>query len=371
MRYRFMFALLTAIYAVEAFAADTLVCNVKSVSDWAFYGSDKPSVVVSLVNMRKVQKAYDMRCEIRDSRNRPLYELGQRGIVSPVDSAEVSFTFKTVSPGFYDMLMYNGGRFIEDAVIAYEPEKILDTVGGKEDFILFAHKIALERREIRPQYVMVRNKEMSGREKNVYDFSMITGGDESVKGYIAFPKGKKGLGAMLTLVQRESAQLNNLADFTAPQDFVEMVIYLDRRGTGDDVMHNYLTDMLLALDYLTQRDEIDKSSVYVQGSGYAGAAAFVASAMADAVAGSMASAPDFSLLTDKYSVESISRNVSAPVLMGAGLRNDADYLQSVFSIFNRVKGTKEYFVSPQSEEIERNRWKYIKDIFIKRLSGRQ
>lgn len=368
MRYRFLYALLPVICSVEAFAADTLVCKVNRASNWAFYGSDKPAAQVSLVNMRRVQKGYDLKCEIRDFRNRSLYELGQSGIVPPADSTVLSFTFKTVAPGFYDMSLFNEGRFMERTVIAYEPEKITDTVGGNEDFLMFAHKVALERREIRPQYVMMRNKEMSGREKNVYDFTMVSRGDERVNGYIAFPKGKSGLKAMVTLVQQESAQMNPLADFTAPQDFVEMVIYLKNHGEGVDIMRNYLTDMLLAIDFLLQREEVDKSAIYVQGSDYAGACAFIASAMTDDVAGGIASSPDFSILTDMYSGSSIAGKVSAPVLMGVGLQSDADYLQEVFSIFNSVKGVKEYFASPEGEEIERNRWKYIKDIFIKRIS---
>lgn len=368
MKCKFLYALLPVVCSVEAFAADTLLCKVNRVSDWAFYGTDKPAAQVSLVNRRQVGKGYKLRCEIRDHKNRPLYELGQSGSVAASDSSALSFTFKTVAPGFYDMRLYNEERFMENTVIAYEPEKIADSVGGSEDFLMFAHKVALERRDVKPQYVMVRNREMSGREKNVYDFSMVSRGDERVAGYIAFPKGKRGLKGMVTLVQQENAQRNPLADFTAPADFVEMVIYLKSHGSGVEVMQNYLTDMLLALDFILQREEVDKSSVYVQGSGYAGACAFVASAMTDVVAGSVASSPDFSLLTETYSGDSIAGKVSAPLLMGVGLQSDAGYLQETFSIFNGVKGVKEYFASPVGEEIERNRWKYIKDIFIKRIS---
>lgn len=368
MRYRYLLTLFFAAFAVESYASDTLVCKVDRSNNWAFYGSDRPEAIISLVNKRQVYKKFDFRCDIRDAQNRSIYELSQSGVVAPSDSAVLSFTFKTVAPGFYDMSLYNDDRFIEEVVIAYEPHKIGAQNGGKENFIYFAHKVALERREIKPQFAIVRNRAMSGRERNVYDFSMVSSGDERVNGYIAFPKGKRGLKAMVTLVQEEKRNLNPLADFTAPNDFVELVLYTKARGIGEEIMKNYLTDMLLAIDFLSLREEVDKSGIYVQGAGYTGACAFVSSAMTDAVAGSIAAVPDFTLLTDKFSVESIADNVSSPLLLGTGLQRDVGFLEEIFSIYNKVKGVKEYFVNPRSDEIERNRWKYIKEIYIKRIS---
>lgn len=367
MRYIFLFALLFCTFAMETFAADTLACRVDRSSNWAFYGSDNPHSRVVLANGRQVQKSFDFKCEIRDVDGSSLYELAQSGVVAPYDSVAVSFSFKTVSPGFYNMSLYNEGHFIEDVVIAYEPEKIGEKSHNGEDFLYFAHQVALGRRDIKPQYVMLRNRELSGRERNVYDFTMVSRGDERVKGYIAFPKGKQGLKGVLTLVDEENASGNPLADFTAPSGFVELVLYLNGRGEGEEMMSNSLTDMLLALDFLYSRAEIVKSAIYVQGNGRAGAYAFVSSALSENVAGAMVSSPDFSLMTDKYSYSSISGNVQSPILLGIGLQCDISRLQETFLLYNKVKQTKEYFADPQSGGIERNRWKYIKDIFIKRL----
>lgn len=367
MRYSFLFVLLFCILQVELYAADTLVCKVDRSSNWAFYGNDKPQARVILVNGRQVQRNFDFKCDIRDTEGNSLYELAQSGVVPPLDSIAVSFTFKTVSPGFYDMTLYNGERFIEDVVIAYEPEKIAYDLAEGEDFRYMAHQVALARRDIRPQYVMLLNRKLSGRERNVYDFTMVSRGDERVNGYISFPKGKKELKGMLTLVEKGHASDNPLADFTAPSDFVELVLYLNARGEGEEVIKNSFTDMLLALDFLSYRNEVDGSSIYVQGRGYAGMCAFVSSALAENVAGAIVSSPDFSHLTGKYSLSSISGNVSAPLLLGMGLQCNISNLQTVFSLYNKVGEKKEYFVDPHATELERNRWKYIKDIFIKRI----
>lgn len=367
MRYSFFVFLFSAVFAMRAFAADTLVCKIDRNRNWAFYGSDKPGANVVLVNERLIQRKYDLKCEIRDAKNRSLYELTQSGFVAPDDSVSISFTFKTADPGFYGMSLYNDGHYIMDVVMAYEPDKMKNENDRGDDFLYFAHRVALGRRDINPQFVMLRNKELSGRERNVYDFSMVSKGDERVRGYIAFPKGKQGLKGMLTLVESGKASVNPLADFTAPSDFVEMVLYLNTRGKGDEVIANSLSDMLLALDFLYNRVEVSKSGIYVQGSGHAGAYAFVSSALWENIAGAVVSSPDFSRFTDKFSISSISRNVSSPILLGLGLQCDISRLQETFLLYNGIGDEKEYFVDPQSGGIERNRWKYIKDIFIKRL----
>ena len=356
-----------------AIAADTLSCRILQENNWAFYGTDNPVVKVSLANTRKIAGKYDIKCEVRDFLGNSLYDISQTGSVAPQDSSLLSFSFKALQPGFYNVVLYDSGRYLNRINLAKEPEKSSDALaehlaqkGATGDFVYLANTVALERRDIRPQYSIFRSKELSGREKNVYNFSMVSRGDEKVTGYMAFPKGKKDLPLIITLVPMEERAANPLADFTAPASSAEMVIYLKQRGNESENVKNLLTDMLLCIDYAFMREEIDPKAVYVQGKGYAAACAMVASALEGRVAGVFMESPDVELLTGAYSIESIADHIEAPLLLGTGLQRDVYDLQEIFSIYNKVSAPKEYFVIPDSNIIPRDRWKYIRDVFILR-----
>lgn len=355
----------------QAQASDTLTYNIKRHGNWAFYGTDKPVAMVTLVNGRQIGVGFNLSCSVSNWQGKPLYELNQRGKVLARDSSSLSFSFKAMDPGFYNVRFSNNGVVVGGMNISYEPDRIgydtLEDDTGKGDFLHLAHLVALQRRDMNPQFSMLRNKDLSGSEKNVYNFSMVSRCDEKIMGYVAFPKGKKGLPMIVTLVAGESRSVNPLGDFTAPADCAELVVYVNRRGEGEDQLKNLLTDMLLAIDFAAQRVEIDKNSIYVQGEGYLAACAFVAGALYEGVAASFASSPDFSLLTEDYSIKSIAANVTSPILMGLGLQKDTRVLNESFSIYNKVYGVKEYFVDSSGEDIERGRWKYMRDIFMIRL----
>ncbi len=355
-------------------AADTLSCRILQDNNWTFYGTDSPTVKLSLSNSRKIAEHYNIKCEIRDFLGNSLYDISQTGTVAPQDSSLLSFSFKALQPGFYNVMLYNESKYLNRVNLAKEPEKCPDALekhlvqkGATGDFVYLANTVALQRRDLRPQYALVRDKQLSGKEKNVYNFSMISRGNERVTGYFAFPKSKKRLPIIITLVPMEERSANALADFTAPFESAEMVIYLKQRGMGEDIVKNLLTDMLLALDYACTREEIVENAIYIQGKGYAAACAMVASAMDYRVAATFMESPDVSLLTSVYSIESITKNIKTPVLLGTGLQRDTYSLQEIFSIYNRINAPKEYFVVPGNHEIPRSQWKYVRDIFILRL----
>ena len=374
MKRLFLIGALGMLFHLPASGADTLSCRILQENNWAFYGTESPTVKVSLGNGRKITKQYNIKCEIRDFLGSPLYDIAQTGSVSPLDSAQLSFTFKALQPGFYNVMLYNNGKFLNRVNLAKEPEKCPDALkhhleqkGATGNFVYLANTVALQRRDLRPQFAIIKDKQLSGKEKNVYRFSMVSRGNEKVTGYFAVPKEKKEHPLIITLVPMEERSANVLADFTAPFESAEMVVYLKQRGHGDDIVKNHLTDMLLAMDFAFGREEVRKSAVYIQGKGYGAACAMVSSAMDDRIAGSFMESPDVSLLTAAYSIESIADHIKAPLLLGTGLQKDAYSLQEIFSLYNKINAPKEYFVVPDSHEIPRSRWKYVRDIFILRL----
>ncbi len=365
-----LFCLALAI-AGKGLAADTLSYRIKEINNWAFYGNQSPQVGIVAGNSRGVPQKFHITCTVRDYNNRPLYELSQSGDVAPKDSSGMEYAFKAMHPGVYRVEFSDRGRYVNGLNIAYEPQKILPDSTllkkGAGSFTKIADLASLERREKNPQFTIARNKAMSGREKNVYDFRMVSRGDEAITGYVAFPKGKKNLAAMLTLIMHGEQSANPLADFTAGANMVELVVYLKERGEGEEYFKNLFTDIIYCMDFLQGRSEIDKERVYVQGSGRGAACAFVASALDERVAVSFVADPQMDKFTSNFTIESLTCRISSPVLMGMALQAPVYSLNENFALYNKVMPVKEYFVFPAMGEVDRKQWRYIRDTFLLRI----
>ena len=357
--------------AGETLAADTLSYRIREINNWAFYGTQNPKVGIVANNNRGINHDFHIKCTVRDHKNLPLYELSQRGCVAPKDSSQMEYAFRTMQPGVYRVEFTDKGRHINGVNIAYEPEKILpdssifnDTKGS---LIKNADLAALERKERNPQFTIARNKAKSGREKNVYDFRMVSRGDEAITGYVAFPKGKSNIPAMITLIMHGAQSANPLADFTAPANMAELVVYLKERGEGEEYFRNLFTDIIYCVDFLQGRGEINKDKIYVQGSGKGGACAFVASALDERVAVSFVSDPHMEMLTDAFTIESITEKISSPLLMGMALQAPVYRINGNFTVYNKITSLKEYFVFPALQEVDRKQWRHMRDTFLLRL----
>ncbi len=362
---------LTLAISGKALAADTLSYRIREINNWAFYGTQIPKVGVVVNNNKGIPQNFHINCIVKDHINRSLYELSQKGYVASRDSSIMEYAFRTMYPGVYRVEFTDKGRNVSGVNIAYEPEKILPdsciTNKGKIIFTKIADLAALERKERNPQFTIARNKAMSGKEKNVYDFRMVSRGDQAIAGYIAFPKGKSNLAAMMTLVMHGEQSANPLADFTAPSNMVELVVYLKERGEADEYFMNLFTDIIYCIDFLHGRKEVDKSAIYAQGNGAGAACAFISSALDERIAVSFAADPQMEKFTDFFTLESLTSRISSPVLMGMALQAPVNILNENFTIYNKVSTTKEYFVFPALREVDRKQWKYIRDTFLLRL----
>lgn len=358
--------LLTCVGSI--FAADTLSYNVRNCNNWAFYGTQNPLVELVAKNPRQIPDQFNLYCDIRDYRGTAMYKFMQRGEVSPKDSVEMAFSFNSPVPGFYNVIFRDDSRVVKSLNIAYEPQRIEFQERGDKDFAYFANLVSLERRDVTPQFTVLRNKNLSGKVKNVYDFTMISREDEAVKGYFALPKGKKQVPVMITFVEFEARSENPLADFTAGTDVAELVVFIKERGEGENYFKNVLTDVALCVDFALGRLEIDKGRIYTQGEGRGAIYSLLSSALNEQVAVSFVAAPDFGEFADIFTLNTMVEKVSAAVLFGLGLQDKTYTLQESFAIYNKIKSTKEYFVFPTSAGVVRNEWKFARDSYLIRLN---
>ena len=362
-------ALLSA--AFTTYAADTVSYRVNRIENWAFYGTQSPKVELVAFNGRGIPKDMDLKCTISDYKGKPLYELGQTGQISPKDSLSMAFTFKALSPGFYNASFTGNGAVVKSFNIAYEPEKIIaeepsydKPAVSKGNFPLLLLQIRDELQQMQRNFTMVKNKMLSGREKNVYDITILSRGGETINGYAAFPKGKTNLKAMITLVPVQLKQANPLADFTTVPQMAEFVIYIGERGQSEEYFKNLLSDVALCVEFVAGRREIDGNSIYMQGDGKAAPLALVASAVNRKVRMSFISNPDFSHFLESYNPHSIAAEIKVPVLWGMGLQDSIERVQQNFLVYNNLECVKEYIIFPDKSAVERKKWRYMRDTFI-------
>lgn len=361
--------------ALSLYAADTVSYKVRQLENWAFYGTQYPTVQMVASNDRGVFKKLDLKCEILDYNGRSLYELVQLGTLNPKDSLDMAFSFKTLKPGFYNALFWSEGRIVNSVNISYEPEKIISTEHfidslpvSDRDFARVIKEAEKEKGMLSRQFSVIKNKRMSGKEKNVYDFKMVSRGGKVIKGYVAVPRSGKNFPAMITYVPLEGRSENPLADFTARADMLEMVLYMGDRGEGEEYFWNTTVDISLAIEYIFQRKDVDPFKVYTQGDRIGAAFSTISSAIDNRIKVSFGTTPDFSRFIGYFSPESLAKNVTAPLLFGIGLQDKAIRLQEDFAVYNNIKSIKEYFIFPAGENVERNKWKYIRDTFLLRLA---
>lgn len=357
-KYLLLLMLMSA--AAVIYAADTVSYRLSRLDNWAFYGTSKPIVELVAINDRGINRELDLGCSIFDNNGKKLYELSQKGIVPQKDSLKMSFSFMAMDPGFYNAIFTSGGRFVKAVNLSYEPEKIVlrNDVQGEIPVVV---------RDFDPKFSIVKNKGMSGREKNVYELKMVSADGCTVGAYVAFPKGKRNLKSIVSIVPQEKRSENVMSDFTAPANMIELILYVSDRGTGDEQFVNALADVLLCIDFLSGRKESDTGCIYVQGTGKAASVALMASAMDKRVAASFVYAPDFGNLIENFPVASVVEKMTSPVLFGLGLQDTPQRLTEDFAIYNAIGGKKEYFIFPDSPTVDRNKWKYIRDTFIIRL----
>ena len=362
--------------ALHLFAADTVSYKIRKIENWAFYGWQYPTVQVVAANERGVHRQLNLKCEILNYNGRSLYELIQLGTVNPKDSLDMAFSFKTLTPGFYNALFWDNGRVVKSVNIAYEPEKIVSTEHFRDslpvsdrNFNRVVEGVNVEKGKLSRQFSAVKNKRLSGKEKTVYDFKMTSREGKVVKGYVAVPRQGKKFPAMITYVPVEVRNENPLADFTARGDMIEMVLYMGERGNGETYFWNTATDISLAIEYIMMRKDVDPAAVYTQGERAGAAFSVISSAIDNRIKVSFGTTPDFSRFIEYFTPESLAANVSAPVLLGLGLQDKTIRLQEDFAVYNSIKGVKEYFIFPQSDDVERKKWKYIRDTFLLRLKA--
>jgi Acetyl esterase (deacetylase) len=132
-------------------------------------------------------------------------------------------------------------------------------------------------------------------------------------------------------------------------------------------VNEIVASTIKCVNYISSVKDLNKDKIFVQGSGVAGAYAFVACSASEKLKAGIIENPIFDNFLNQFSIDTFAEKLNAPILLGFGLQNNVVDLQKIFSVYNNVKVKKEYYGFPTSKNILPDEWKIIKKNFLEKF----
>lgn len=330
--------------------------------------------------------------------------------VYPKDLQAVVFSFQPSKAGFYKVTVKlespQSKLNVNSLVAGYAIDQIQVNKSEKPDFNSFWQKTLQELAQVNPNFKLIKKIELSTAQYDVYLVEMQSLDNITIRGIYRTPKNKRNVPAIL--------QLPSLGGgFTNPQSLEEQPLYgvpldfavlsLNIRGHGNSKDHlnvgkdvfTYIThnlhdknkyvyrgavaDAIRGLDFLSQRLEIDKERIAIEGASQGGGLSLIVSALDSRVKLCAADVPflcdieNLAMQTgwvkneiEKYikknknlsyhqainnlsyfDTKNFAPMIKIPVLMSTGLQDNTCPPATNFATFNQIQSTfKQYCVYP-------------------------
>lgn len=340
--------LLLLCLSFSAFAQDSISYKILQGYDRMFYNTNNPQIEVMAYNKNDYERFNGkVDCRVETYKGESVYEFSQNFYMGPSDSAKLCFSFG-VTPGFYRFILESDGNIIEKAVIGYEPEKITVEQSALDE-AYSEWKMALEnlaKTPVMPEVVKV--KKTGGKLRNIYKVTLNSVKDGVVEGYYAVPKAKGIYPVVITCTDR--AEVLWMPDGNSNVESIDFVVS-PRNGVIHNESHYYniCMDVVRAVDFIVQKNEVDLKNIFLQGRGQGAALAIGAAALDNRITAVAAYAP--ALSNEKlcgqeklYDIKNLSGFVKCPVVMGVGLEDTVCPPHLNFEIYNPLKTVKEYYI---------------------------
>jgi cephalosporin-C deacetylase-like acetyl esterase len=326
------------------------------------------------------------------------------------DLQAVVFSYLPNKAGFYKVkveLEIEGAKPQTFTLTAgYATDKIQVGKTGKSDFEAFWQMTIQELAQTSPQFKLTPRPTLSTARYEMYSVEMKSLDNVTIRGIYRHPKGKKNVPVVLQIpslgggfVNTQSLEEQPL--YGIPLDFA--VLSLNIRGHGNSrdqvnmgknmfayITHNLhdkrkyvyrgaVADVIRGLDFISQRAEIDKDRIVIEGASQGGGLSLIVAALDSRVKLCAADVPflcDMEGLTtqtdwvrneiDKYikknkwlsfsqalhnlsyfDTKNFAHLIKVPVLMSTGLQDKTCPPATNFATFNKIKSSfKQYCVYP-------------------------
>ncbi|SFF25586.1 acetylxylan esterase [Thermoflexibacter ruber] len=330
--------------------------------------------------------------------------------VYPKDLQALVFSFQPSKAGFYKITVKlestQSKLNVNSLVAGYAIDQMQVNKSGKPDFDTFWQKTRQELAQVAPNFRLTKKTELSTAQYDIYLVEMQSLDNMTIRGIYRTPKNKRNVPAILQLPSlgggfTNPKSLDEQPLYGVPLDFA--VLSLNIRGHGNSKDHlnvgkdvfTYIThnlhdknkyvyrgavaDAIRGLDFLSQRLEIDKERIAIEGASQGGGLSLIVAALDNRVKLCAADVPflcDIENLTtqtgwvkneiEKYikknknlsyhqalnnlsyfDTKNFAPMIKIPVLMSTGLQDNTCPPATNFATFNQIKSTfKQYCVYP-------------------------
>lgn len=350
--------------------------------------------------------------------NCQFYTLGGQVLSSEVKPVEVQskdlqavvFSYLPNKAGFYAVKveMESQGKIIKTQTLTagYSIDKLQVTKTEKVDFEDFWQNTFKELASVSPQFKLTPRPTLSTAQYDTYSLEMKSLDNVLVRGIYRTPKGKRNVPVILQIPSLGGGFVNpqSLEDqplYGIPLDFAVLSLNIRGHGNSKDqvnmgknifayITHNLhdkqkyvyrgaVADIIRALDFLSQRSEIDKSRIAIEGASQGGGLSLIVAALDSRVKLCAADVPflcDIEGLTTQtdwvkneinkyikkyksfsyyqalqnlsyFDTKNFAHLIKIPVLMSTGLQDKTCPPATNFATFNKIKSSfKQYCVYP-------------------------
>jgi cephalosporin-C deacetylase len=382
--------------------------------DGVLFDKEGMPILANVRNEARVEVVGKVNWTIKDGKGSIVSQETAGAKISPRGQSRSACRFAPTTPGFYRVscsleCAEEGVITSTTMTLGYRPEQIESALTRQNDFDEFWRKTLAALAATEPRFKMVRHADMDSKTHEVYEVQMDSLGGVRVGGWYEKPIAKGTYPAMLRVPgygsnMRPTGSSDPLALFSfnvrghgnsqedvkgTPQDY-----WL--RGLDDKQGYYYqgaYADCVRAVDFLASRPEVDTTRIVVTGGSQGGGLSLATAALDRRIS---LCAPDIPFLCDwvryfkvtdwpelnawlaakpQRSWETTLRTLSyfdalnfadrieCPVLVSLGLQDDVCPAATIFAVYNRLSGPKEYRVYPHakhsvdtSHDDARRRW---------------
>ncbi len=365
-----------------ACAQDEITYKIKERYDRMFYNSNNPQIEVAVTNNSSYEGFNEeIVCKVETYAGESVYEFSQLFYIGPDDSVVLNFSFR-VNPGFYRVILEKEGKIIEQAVMGYEPE-LLGKAGcnphvkngifsagesksADSELVKQKWQQSLDRLGIVPMNAVVSKvKKSGGKLRNAYKVTLRSVGNVVIEGYYVTPKSSGVYPVVITCLDKDEQLW--IPDGNSNEDRVDFVIKPRNEGfRNEEFYFNRYMDVVRAIDFASQRKEVDLKNIFLNGRGV-GAALAMGAALDSRVTAVTAYAPamlneNVLGVTRIYDIENLSGMIKCPLLMGVGLEDTICAPHVSFKIYNLIESVKEYYIFVEGHD-QPALWRELSDNF--------
>ncbi len=368
---RFSLVCLFIMAQIGSLYSQGLNFNVKSTENFVFFGTQYPTVDLSMRSIYMDSVRFDISCSIATDEGKMVYLMNQEATVPGGDSTDLSFKFYSADPGFYRVTLADRGDTIKQFNLCYEPEKINKFYPDERDAAAFWGWARKRSYFNDATYKVKKIKYNRAKRRDAYEVSMSFDNGKTLTGYYLVPL--KSMSKNITTFARArmlyDEEFSLEKEVLVSEHCIDFVYTLDKPATCDslfytDAMHKFSA----IIDFLASRRECEGKKIFTTGDGLSGGLALTAAVMDPRVSAVAVYNPylDDSALGSGSNMllGRVAKLVKCPILYGIGLQDSIATPRRIFDSYNLVTAPKEYFIFPFSAKEMDESWSELSIGFL-------